>query len=84
MAKESQTTEQLRAQAAFILSQAKAQSADIERALGATSGSGTLHSRLAAAAARVSGTIDALSQALGSTSFPLHAADLMALCRASP
>ena len=78
MGKEPQNTEQLRAQAALLLSQARAQSIDISRALSAVNDSGALHSRLAAAAAQISGAISGLSQALGSSSFPLHAADLAA------
>jgi hypothetical protein len=79
MADEPQNTEPLRAQAALLLSQARGLSADILRALGAASGDSGLHSRLAAAAAQISGVASALSQALTSSVFPLRAADLMAL-----
>jgi hypothetical protein len=79
MADQKQNTEQLRAQAALLLSQARAQSCDVQRALTAAHGNGTLQARLAAAAAQISMAASALSQALGSSSFPLHAADLTAL-----
>jgi hypothetical protein len=79
MADKEPNTNMLRAQAAVLLSQARAQSLDIQRALGIASGSGPLHARLAEAAAQIEGAASQLSQALGSSVFPLRAADLMTL-----
>jgi len=79
MAEKGNNTEQLRAQAAFLLSQAKQESFDIQRALSAAGGSGAMHPRLTAAAAQISGAISQLSQALGSTPFSLNASDISAL-----
>ena len=79
MAEKPQNTEQLRAQAALLLSQAQAQAFDIQRALSASNISSELRSRLAGAAAQISGITSELSQALGSPSFPLRPADLMTL-----
>jgi hypothetical protein len=71
--------EALRAQAALLLSQARAQAISIRQALEAASANAPLHTRLAAAAAQISAAISELSQALSSPAFPLRAADLMAL-----
>jgi hypothetical protein len=79
MTKEEPNTNMLRAQAAVLLSQARAQSLDIQRALGMASGSGPLHTRLAEVAAQIEGAASQLSQALSSSTFPLRAADLMTL-----
>jgi hypothetical protein len=79
MAEEQPNTEQLRAQAALLLSQARGESFDIQRALGAVSGGSALHARLAAAAAKMSDVASELSSALGSSSFALRATDLTAL-----
>jgi hypothetical protein len=79
MVEKPHNTEQLRAQAALLLSQARDQSLAIQQALASVPGESALRSRLAAAAAQISGIASELSQALGSSSFPLRAADLMSL-----
>jgi len=79
MTEEKQNTEQLRAQAALLLSQARAQSVDIQRVLSTLGGDNPLKSRLASAAAHVADVANMLAQALGSSTFPLHGADLIAL-----
>jgi hypothetical protein len=79
MSEEKQNTEQLRAQAALLLSQARAQSMEIQWVLSTLTGENPLKSRLASAAAHVADVASTLAQALGSSSFPLHGADLMAL-----
>jgi len=71
-------TEQLRAQAALLLSKARGESFDIRRALGEVNIDSPLHARLAALAAQISDAASGLSQALRSTTFPLRAADLLA------
>jgi hypothetical protein len=71
--------EALRAQAALLLSQARAQAISIRQALEAASANAPLHTRLAAAAAQISAAIDELSGSLTSSLFPLRPADLMAL-----
>jgi hypothetical protein len=73
-----QNTEQLRAQAEQLLSQARAQSIEIQRVLGAVLGDGALQSRLTAAAAQISGVIGKLSLALNSPD-ALHQIDLTGL-----
>ena len=73
------SAEQLRAQAEMLLSQARTQLADIQRALGAVVGDSALQSRLAALAAQISGAIGALSQAIHAPGAALRPADLMAL-----
>src|SRR5262249_40216293 len=73
------STEQLRAQATFLLSQARSQLADIKRALSAASGDSALHSRLASDAAQIAGVASRISGALSGSSFNLSAGDLMAL-----
>lgn len=75
----SDNTEQLRAQAAALLAQARSQLNDLQRALGSLGGDSAMQARLASAAAQLSGITSELSQALGSSSFPLRAADLMTL-----
>lgn len=79
MANDTENTEQLRAQAALLLSQAAAQSLEIGQALGAAAASSPLHAELSAAAERVSDAIRRLSSALQSSRFPLRQSDLMAL-----
>jgi hypothetical protein len=78
MPETSQNTEQLRAQAELLLAQARAQSTEIQRALGAIVGDAALQSRLAAAAAQISGAIGELSLALNSPG-TLHQINLTAL-----
>src|ERR1700677_732903 len=72
------STEQLRAQAALLLSKARGESFDIRRALSELNVDSPLHARLAAIAAQISDAASGLSQALRSTTFPLRASDLMA------
>jgi hypothetical protein len=74
-----QNTQKLRDHAEALLSQARAQLADLQRALGAIVGDSELQSRLAAVAAQISGAIGALSQALQSPGSALRPADLSAL-----
>ncbi len=71
--------EVLRAQAAFIFSQARGQSSDIQRALAAAGTDATLRAKLTAAAAQLSGVAGELSRALGAAVFPLRPGDLIAL-----
>ncbi len=71
-------TERLRDQAEALLAQARAQLAEIQRALGAIVGDRELQSRLGALAAQISGAIGALSQALQSPG-ALRQVDLAAL-----
>jgi hypothetical protein len=78
MPKDSQNTEQLRAQAEQLLSQARAQVIEVQRALGAA-GDGALQSRLTAVAAQISGAISELSLALNTPGFALHQINLAAL-----
>jgi uncharacterized protein YqfA (UPF0365 family) len=77
MASHTDNSEQLRAQAAFLISQARAQSMEIERALSSINASMPLYSQLSSAAGQISSVIHQLSQALQSGN--LRAADLMAL-----
>jgi len=79
MAEENENTEQLRAQAALLLSRARAQAFDIQRALSATNLDGRLQSRLTDTAAQIANVATDLSCALNSTVFPLCPGDLMAL-----
>jgi hypothetical protein len=79
MANKEPDTEDLRAQAAFLLSQARAQHIDIQRAMAMAHGNPELQARLAAVSAQIAGVATELSNALSSPSFPLHSADLMAL-----
>jgi hypothetical protein len=73
------SAEQLRAQAEMLLSQARTQLAEIQRALGAVVGDSALQSRLAALAGEISGAIGALSQAIHAPGATLRPVDLMAL-----
>jgi hypothetical protein len=79
MVEKDPNTEGLRAQAAVLLSQARAEMLDIQRALGTTAGNGSARERLAAAAAQVGGAIARLSGAMNSPSGSLQASDLTAL-----
>jgi hypothetical protein len=72
-------TQELRGQAATVLSQARAELTDIRRAISQASGNSAVQSRLAAAGAQIAGVAAEVSQALNSSSFSLGAADLMAL-----
>jgi hypothetical protein len=74
-----QSAEKLRDQAEVLLSQARTQIADIQRALGAVVGDSMLQSRLAAVAAQISGAAGGLSQALNAPGHALRQADLIAL-----
>ena len=76
MAEENQDTEQLRAQAATLLSQARSQAATVQRALQAVAADGVLYPELAGAANQLSGAISDLESALQSSNFNLRAADL--------
>lgn len=78
MAEKPHSTDPLRAEAAMLLSQARAQSIEIQRALAAVHGDGALQSRLSAMAAQASGVARQISQALNSSG-PLHEGDLVAL-----
>lgn len=77
MAQKKENTEQLRAQAALLLSQARSQAADIHRALEALRGDAGLQSELSGVAAELSGAISDLQSALQSGT--VRAADLMAI-----
>jgi hypothetical protein len=79
MAENSQNTGATRAQAALLLAHARAQSNDIQRALGALATGSALHARLAALALQLSGATHALSLALNGPAFSLSQADLTAL-----
>jgi hypothetical protein len=70
---------ELRAQAEVLLSQGRAQLADIQRALGSLTGAGALQARLTGVAAQTSAAISQLNQVLGGPASTLHRADLMAL-----
>jgi hypothetical protein len=79
MAEKEPNKESLRAQAAMLLSQVRAQSIDIQRALSMARGNPTLQAKLGAAAGELAGIASELSNALQSSTFPLHPRDLMAL-----
>jgi hypothetical protein len=71
MAEKPHNPDPLRAEVAMLLSQARAQSIEIQRALGAVHGDSALRSRLTAMAAQASGVAPQLSQPLNSSA-PLH------------
>jgi len=74
-----QITGNLRGQAEALLSLARIQMADIQRALGTVVGDVALQSRLSAVASQISGAVGELSQVLNSPILTLRQADLMAL-----
>src|ERR1700722_3869157 len=77
MAEKKHDDQKLRAQAAYLLSQARSQAADVRRALEAVRGDPALQSELTGTAAELSGAIGDLETALQSGT--LRAADLMAV-----
>lgn len=72
-------TNKLRSEAELLLSQARSQSMEIQRALGALAGDPALQPRLADAAAQISNAISQLSLALSSPGAVLRQIDLAAL-----
>ena len=79
MTDEKPNAEQLRAQAAMLLTQARSQAANVQRALQSLGGDGVLNSELSAVAAQLSGAISDLEGAIQSPSFALRSVDLMAI-----
>jgi len=68
----------LRAQAEAVLSKARSEFIELQRALSSATPGSEAHARLSAAIANVSGAISQLSAALSSSTFSMRSGDLMA------
>ena len=79
MGTDTESTEQLRAQAALLISQARSQAQEIAYTLASVSAALPVHADLSATAGQISDVIRRLSEALQSARFPLRPSDLMAL-----
>ena len=79
MLKEQQSTNTLRAQATILLAQARAQAAEVQRALQAAGGNGPLHSELSGMGSQLSGAIGDLEMVLQSPASSMRNIDLQAI-----
>lgn len=79
MSDEQSSVEQMRNQAALLLTQARAQSQDIHRAMRIAGGDAALSSRLSSSAAQLAAVEGRLALAVSSPSFSLSQTDLLAL-----